>query len=141
LKSLKDKKLEEFVMTRYDWIKRILNNMNTAEIVEIHNQYCESADCMEKYIYSMDEFNEVMENTSPWQIVSMCFSGYKFSPEHDYFCFNDDGDLESFDSAPSKNSGISINDIAGYIDKTEDSLNNEEIQELFNPRNFCDEID
>lgn len=40
-------------MTRYEAIKEALDNMNTADIIAIHNQYCDESNNMDDYIYDM----------------------------------------------------------------------------------------
>lgn len=117
-------------MTRYEKIKSVLENMDTAEIIAIHNEYCDTTNNMDEYIYEMSEFDEIMCNMSPWEIARACFYGHEFCPAHDYFRFNGYANLESFDFAPDGNSGIYISDIARYIDLENDALDNDEIQEI-----------
>lgn len=117
-------------MTRYEKIKEVLENMGTAEIINIHNEYCSASNNMDDYIYDMDEFDEIMGNVTPWEVARACFYGHEFCPAHDYFRFNGYANLESFDFAQGDNSGIYISDIADYIERNEDSLNNDEIQEI-----------
>lgn len=115
-------------MTRYDAIKNVLEKMNTVDIIAIHNEYCDSSNNMDDYIYSMDEFNEIMENMPPWDIVRAACYGHEFNPAHDYFWFNGYANLESFNFAPGGNSNVYISDIAEYIDRNNDALNNDDIQ-------------
>lgn len=117
-------------MTRYEAIKEALDNMSTADIIAIHNEYCYTASNMDDYVYSMSEFDEIMGNMAPWEIARACFYGHEFCPAHDYFRFNGYANLESFEFAPEGNSGIYTSDIADYIDRTEDALNNDEIQDI-----------
>lgn len=116
-------------MTRYEKIKEVLEAMDTSDIIGIHNEYCNAANFPDDYIYCMDEFDDIMQGRNPWEIAWCCYYG-DFCPAHDYFRFNGYANLESFDFAPSKNSGIFIEDIADYIDRTEDTLNNADIQEI-----------
>lgn len=117
-------------MTRYEAIKKALEEMGTADIIAIHNAYCDSSNNMDNYIYDMSEFEEIMSNMSPWEIACCCCNGHEFCPDHDYFRFNGYAHLESFDFAPGGNSGVYISDIAEYIDHTEDALNNSDIQDI-----------
>lgn len=122
--------MEEKKMTRYEKIKSVLEDMDTAEIIAVHNEYCNETNNMDDYIYEMGEFDEIMGSMEPWEIARACFYGHEFCPAHDYFRFNGYANLESFDFAPEGNSGIYISDIADYIDRNEDALNNDEIQEI-----------
>ena len=117
-------------MTRLEAIKEVLEGMDTVDIITVHNAYCEADSNMDDYIYSMGEFDEIMYGYTPWEVARSCFYGHEFCPAHDYFRFNGYANLESFDFAPGGNSGIYISDIAEYIDRTEDNLDNDEIQEV-----------
>ena len=117
-------------MTRYEAIKTELEEMNSGDIIAIHNQYCEEAGYMDDYIYSMSDFDEIMGNMTPWEVARACFYGHEFCPSHDWFRFNGYANLESFDFALSSNSGIYIEDIARYIDDNDDALYDETIQEI-----------
>lgn len=116
-------------MTRQEKIKSALEDMDNAEIIAIHNEYCDAANYMDDYIYSMYEFDEIMDGMRPWEIARSCYYG-DFCPADDYFRFNGYGNLESFVCAQENNSGIYIEDIANYIDQNEDALNSDEIQEI-----------
>lgn len=128
-------------MTRYEKIKNALDEMGTAEIIAIHNTYCDASNNMDDYIYDMSEFDEIMGNMTPWEIARACFYGHEFCPAHDYFRFNGYANLESFDFAPEGNSGIYTSDIADYIDRNEDALYNDEIQDILDEYEEEDEED
>ena len=117
-------------MLRLEAIKKVLEGMDTADIIAVHNAYCESDSNMDDYIYNMGEFDEIMNCYTPWEVARACFYGHEFCPAHDYFRFNGYANLESFDFAPGGNSGIYISDIAAYIDRTGDNLYNDEIEEV-----------
>lgn len=117
-------------MTLHEKIVEILENMNTAEIIEIHNEYCDASCNMDDYIYHMSDFDDVMHGMTPWEIARCCFYGKEFCPANDYFRFNGYANLESFDYAPEGNSGIYISDIADYIERNNDALGNYEIEEI-----------
>ena len=104
-----------------------INSMNTEEIVELHNSYCDAANCMDDYIYSMDALDDILSWTKPTDILSMGFYG-DFRPQHDFFWFNGYGNLKSADYIADM--PIYAIDIANYILSNEDSLGNDEIQEI-----------
>ena len=104
-----------------------INSMNTDEIVALHNDYCDAAGYEDDRIYSMDELDEFFSCSKPRWILERAFYG-KFNPRHEYFRFNNSYNLESADyifEMP-----ISVDDIADYILSEEDSLGNDEIQEI-----------
>lgn len=117
-------------MTRYEKIKNALDEMGTAEIIAIHNAYCGASNNMDDYIYDMGEFDEIMGNMTAWEVARVCYYGHEFCPAHDYFRFNGYANLESFDFAPDGNSGVYTSDIAEFIDREENALDNDEIQEI-----------
>lgn len=117
-------------MTRYEKIKNALDEMGTAEIIAIHNAYCDASNNMDDYIYDMGEFDEIMGNMTAWEVARACYYGHEFCPAHDYFRFNGYANLESFDFAPGGNSGVYTSDIAEFIDREENALDNDEIQEI-----------
>lgn len=86
---------------------------------------------MDDYIYSMGEFDEIMNGMAPWEVARACFYSHEFCPAHDYFRFNGYANLESFDYAPGGNSGIYIEDIAEFIDREENALDCPEIEQIF----------
>ena len=100
--------------------------MSTAELVNVHNAYCDAANYMDDYIYSMDEFDEIMGNQSPWEIARCAFYG-DFCPAHDYFWFNGYANLCSADYQPEI---INTEDIAEYIDKNDDDLGDADLAEI-----------
>ena len=104
-----------------------INDMKTEEIVELHNSYCEAAGYEDDRIYSMYELDELLEGRTPTDILSMGFYG-DFRPQHDFFWFNGYGNLESADFITDM--PVFAIDIANYILSKEDSLGNDEIQEI-----------
>lgn len=118
-------------MDRYGMIKDVLESMGTMDIIDIHNRYCEESNNMDDYIYSMGEFDEIMNGMAPWEVARACFYSHEFCPAHDYFRFNGYANLESFDYAPGGNSGIYIEDIAEFIDREENALDCPEIEQIF----------
>ena len=113
-------------MTRYEKIKSALDEMSTAELVNVHNAYCDAANYMDNYIYNMDEFDEIMSGQSPWEIARCAYYG-DFCPAHDYFWFNGYANLCSADYQPEI---IIIEDIAQYVDDNNDDLGNYDLAEI-----------
>ena len=104
-----------------------INSMKTDEIVALHNDYCEAAGYEDGRIYSMYELDELLKERTPTDILSMGFYG-DFRPQHDFFWFNGNGNLESADYTVYM--PIFAIDIANYILSKEDSLGNDEIREI-----------
>ena len=114
-------------MEKREKLVEYINSMKTDEIVELHNSYCEAAGYEDDRIYSMDELDELLEGRTPMDILLRGFYG-DFNPRHAFFWFNGYGNLESADYM--SGTPISAEDIADYILSKEDSLGNDEIQEI-----------
>lgn len=112
---------------KWEKVNELLEDRSTTEIVEIYNRYCDSSNTCYDMVYQMEEFDEVMCSAQPWEIARACYWG-RFNPQHNYFFFNGQGNLSSFDyweDAP-----IYLPDIVDYILTQEDCLDDEEIREI-----------
>nr|DAH88382.1 MAG TPA: hypothetical protein [Bacteriophage sp.] len=113
-----------------------INNMNADEIVALHNNYCEATNDLDSRIYSMWDLDDVLAGMTPTDILCMGFYG-KFMPRHEYFWFDGSGNLSSADYI--SDMPIYASGIADYILSEEDSLENEEIQEILDDDEDDDE--
>ena len=103
-----------------------INGMETEEKIALHNAYCDAANCVDECIYAMDELEEVLDCVDKWELVRMIrFGNFDFAKE--FWGFNGYGNLVSYDAWELP---IFASDIAGYILLREDSLGNDEIQEI-----------
>lgn len=105
-------------MTRFEKIKEALNNLFCADLVSVHNEYCDEMSYTDDHIYSMEEFDEIMSGQTPWEIARCAYYG-DFCPAHDYFWFNGYANLESSDFPTGQ---IDIDAIAEYVDENENDL-------------------
>lgn len=117
-------------MTRYEMIKAALENLDSVSLVTIWNDFCDADNRYDDHIYSMDEFDAIMSNMSPFEIARAAYYSGKFCPAHNYFWFNGYGNLESNDFPAVDDSPIYISEIAQYIDDNSDALGNDEIEEV-----------
>jgi hypothetical protein len=78
-------------MTTREKIKEELKTKTTAEIVALWNEYA-SEHYPDNYIYSMDEFDDILDGREPWEIARSTFYG-DFRPCDDYFYYNGYGNL------------------------------------------------
>ena len=58
------------------------------------NEYLDDCNMMDDYIYSFDEFNDIMCGAEPLEILRMSYFG-KINWNDDYFRFNGYGNIES----------------------------------------------
>lgn len=103
-----------------------INGMGVEEKIELHNAYCDAANCMDDWIYSMGELEEILDGVDKWKLVDMIrFGAFDFQKE--FWGFNGYGNLDSYNAWELP---IYAEDIADYIMSKEDSLGNDEIQEI-----------
>ena len=114
-----------------------INSRNTDEIVALHNDYCDAAGYEDDRIYSMYELDELLEGRTPTDILSRGFYG-DFRPQHDFFWFNGYGNLKTADYVADM--PISAIDIANYILSAENSLGDDEIQEILDGEDELQEL-
>ena len=111
-------------------LQEIIENMDISDLVSLWNEYTVESNRMDDYIYPMDEFDEVMENYTPWQIARAAYYSGKFCPAHDYFWFNGYANLESSDFPSESDSPIYIKELVTFISENKNALYNDEIQEI-----------
>ena len=112
-----------------------LNGIGIEEKIELHNTYCDAANCMDDCIYAMDELEEVLDGVDKWELVRMIRFG-DFDFMKDFWGFNGYGNLDSYDA---RELPIYAEDIADYVLSNEDSLGDDEIQYILDEEEEDDE--
>ena len=113
-------------MTKREQLIDYINSMGIEEKIALHNAYCDAANCMDDCIYTMDEMEEILDGVDKWELVRMIrFGDFDFIKE--FWGFNGYGNLVSYDAWELP---IFASDIADYILLRENSLGNDEIQEI-----------
>ena len=112
-----------------------INEMGVEEKLALHNAYCDAANCMDDCIYTMDEMEEILDGVDKWELVRMVQFG-DFDCTKEFWGFNGYGNLVSYDAWELP---IFASDIAGYILLRENSLGNDEIQEILDEEGEDDE--
>ena len=103
-----------------------INSMGIEEKIELHNSYCDAANCMDDCIYAMDDMEEILDGVDKWELIRMIrFGNFDFMKE--FWGFNGYGNLVSYNALELP---IYAEDIADYILSEEDSLGNDEIKEI-----------
>ena len=103
-----------------------INGMSVEDKIALNNTYCDAANCMDDCIYTMDELEEILDGVDKWELVRMIRFG-DFDFMKDFWGFNGYGNLDSYNAWELP---IFAEDIADYILSAEDSLGNDEIQEI-----------
>lgn len=124
--------MEEYTRpTLKELLIECMENMGASELVDLHNSYCDAAGYPDNWIYRMNEFDEIMQGSSPWEVARGAYYSGKFCPANDYFWFNGYGNLESDDFPHGgEYDPIYLDDIADYIERERDSLCNDDIQDI-----------
>lgn len=118
------------VIEIYDEISEYICKLPCEKAISLYNDYCKKVDKLECRIYGMNEFNKIVENYLPLEIMFMCDSG-GFYPHDLYFWFNEWGEISSGDHPiKDQKSPVSIGDIAKFIIVNDDDFGNEEIRKL-----------
>ena len=103
-----------------------INGMGVEEKIALHNTYCDAANNPDDRIYAMDDLEDVLDSVDKWELVRMIqFGNFDFTK--DFWGFNGYGNLVSYNAWELP---IYAEDIADYILSKEDSLNDDEIQEI-----------
>ena len=103
-----------------------INGMGVEEKIALHNDYCDADNRMDDRIYTMDELEDILDGVDKWELVRMVQFG-DFECTQDFWKINGYGNLDSYNAWELP---IYAEDIADYILLKEDSLGNDEIQEI-----------
>lgn len=122
-------------MTLEEKVREAIDGMQTPDVIGMWNEYCISCNMQDDIIYSMSEFDEVMEYENPWRIARACCYG-DFCAAHEWFWFNSYGNLESSDfPIIDRDSPFSLNNVVDYIVENNDPLHNDEIHMILTKEN------
>ena len=113
-------------MTKREKLIDYIDSMGIEEKIALHNTYCDAANCMDDCIYAMDEMEEILDGVDKWELVRMIRFG-DFDFMKDFWGFNGYGNLVSYNAWELP---VYAEDIADYVLLEEDSLGNDEIQEI-----------
>lgn len=112
----------------FDEVKEYLEELGNNDLQTLWNAYCEQDNYCDSYIYSMDEFDEIMGSTEPSRLAQMIYYG-DFCPNADCFVFDGCGNLKSGYA----DELADIDTLAHYIVDNENYLGDDDLEE------FCEE--
>lgn len=113
-------------------IKAIIEEMDNGDKVELWNESCREYGYPDDEIYSMDEFNDIMKDYLPFDIVQKIYYGGNFNPNSAYFYFNGYANLVSLDYPDAEKSPFCIDDLVDRIVRNENAFGNDEIAAVLN---------
>ncbi len=108
-------------------IEEILDNLSGDALVDVNNAYQECVNG-DKYIYSTDEFDELMNGETPSEIASRVAFG-DYNPFHKWFWFNGYGNIVSGDY-PDRADGWFASDIAEYAVENDEDFGRSDIMDI-----------
>ena len=76
-------------MTMKERIIEAIEKLSHDEAISLWQNYCNESNRMDDNIYSMEEFDEIMEGMKPWDVARTCYYSGNFCPAHDYFWFKE----------------------------------------------------
>ena len=117
--------------SKIEQIKDYLENLSDDDLLYIYLNCCDETEDFDSNIYSMDDFDEIMESTKPWEVARACYFG-DFRPCDKYFEFNGYGNIVSFNYISDK---VDIDEIANFIVDNSNPLNDVEIENILNGEN------
>lgn len=108
-------------------IENIINNLSDDEMVDLNNEYQGWVNG-DNYIYSMDDFDEIMDGKTPSEIANMVTYG-DYNPFNMWFWFNGYGNVVSGD-CPEYSNGWDVTAIAEYCVDEDEDFGFDEIREI-----------
>lgn len=129
-------------MERFERIMDVLKEMNDSELVSVWNEYCYATNRYDDEILDAYRLEEWVNNSGDtMNILNRFYFGYddydkngSANPNRNYFTFNGYGNIISFDYIYNSSSNefdyIDVNDLVDYIIENEDSLYNDDIQDI-----------
>lgn len=108
-------------------IEEILDNLSDDALVDVNNAYQECVNG-DKYIYSTDDFDELMDGRTPTDIANRVTFG-DYNPYHMWFWFNGYGNVVSSD-CPDRADGWFASDISEYAVENDDDFGIRDIREI-----------
>lgn len=111
-------------MTRFERINERLENMDTDELLAVYNEYCQRNNYYDDEIFEMCEINNFLSGTAE-EILNGIVAD-SFNINNNYFRVTIYG-IESFDYPDDY---IHTEDIARYIDRTENDFGDSDIAEI-----------
>lgn len=109
-------------MKRVERIREYLEGLHDWDLISIWNEWCANDNC----VYPMDELDELLGGRAPSEILRASFYG-DINPNDDYFKYNSRGNLVSTNTL---SDWVDIEDLARYIDETENDLGDSEISDI-----------
>lgn len=102
------------------------------DLISIHNKFVEleQKEGHDMRVYRMEEFNAIMGKLSPLDIASRVADSSNFNAKSEYFNFDVDGCLLSFDWLTSDRCNINFKELAAYICETLNPLSSDIVQHV-----------
>ncbi len=105
-----------------------INEMETVDLIQLHNEYCVTVNASDNYVYSMDDLDMICQGQDAYWIACRTYFG-DFNASDDYIMFNGYGNFQTLNDYSVKHH-IYIDDIADYIVSNNDPLCNDDLVDI-----------
>ena len=119
-------------MERVDIIRNWLDEQEPCDVIECWNHY-QIENCYEEDVYPMDELHEFICDMDPGRIVEEFNQNDDFNYMHMWFYRSIYG-YRSFDELDDDNCPVYLDDLASWIDRTEDDCGYQELEDILNDK-------
>lgn len=113
-------------------IKAIIEAMDYDDKIALWNESCRECSYYDDEIYSMSDFDEIMDGYSPLDIAQKIYYGGNFDPNSAYFYFDGYANLVSLDYPEAEKSPFCIDDLVDRIMRDENAFGCDEIAAVLN---------
>lgn len=105
-----------------------INEMETTDLIQLHNEYCDAVNGYDNHIYHMDDLDLLCEGQDAHWIACRAIFG-DFNANDDYIMFDGYGNFRTLNDY-NVNNYIYAEDIADYITENNNPLYNDDIQDI-----------
>lgn len=105
-----------------------IEEMETVDLIQLHNEYCMEVNTSDNYIFSMDDLDMICQGQDAYWIACRTYFG-EFNANDDYIMFDGYGNFRTLNEYNAKHY-IYIDEIADYIISNNNSLCDDEILDI-----------
>lgn len=113
-------------MTKREKLIDYIQEMNKADAVALHNEWCYETNNFDDEIFDIDRLDEICDAQDAYWMACRVFYG-EFNPTYDYFKFNGYGNLQSI-AYYSVFDYIDENEIADYLIENDEDFGYDDIR-------------
>ena len=121
-----------------DKVRAVIDEMDSADVVDIWNEYCDKQNYFDdKYLY-MDEFDDLFCGCTPLKIAEVVYQE-DFNPRQDYFKEGVYG-VTSYEDAWACVCDMDLDSLVDYIVENDEDFHNDDLREALDYEETEDEV-